>query len=291
MKLQQLEMLHALAETGTLQAAAERLHRSQAAVSMGLKTLEQDVGFSLFDRTGYRLTLTERGQQFLRQARELLVQKNRLASLTQQLREGAEPSLRVAYDHTCSPRDLFAAIAQVQKTYPATELIMTGESQLRSLRRISAAEADIALCPWMPLFHQHGDFETKFIRDFELILAMAPTLVERFGRIPQRRAELLDLPMLMPQDQELGINLDALIKVPGQQRIRVNDSITQRELLLAGMGWGIIPVELVRGALHSGQLVKVDIPGFLNNVSLEVHLVRASDRLTGPAAQLIWDAF
>src|SRR5690554_7468264 len=82
MKIQQLQMLNALSETGTLQGAAERLHRTQAAVSMALKKLEHDAGFPLFDRDGYRLQLTAYGEQFLRQAQEVLRQQQRLQSLT-----------------------------------------------------------------------------------------------------------------------------------------------------------------------------------------------------------------
>ncbi|KFZ31267.1 LysR family transcriptional regulator [Pseudidiomarina salinarum] len=291
MKIQQLQMLDALADTGSLQGAADKLHRTQAAVSMALKKLEQDAGFPLFDRDTYRLGLTTRGEQFLRQAREVLRQQQRLQSLTLQLQSGAEPQLRISYDHTCSPSLLFAAMRQVQQNYPATELLLSGESQLKSLRSVSSGDADLALCPWLPIFRQHGDFETRLVRPFELLVVIAPELVERYGGMPRQRHELLDLPMLIPQDQDIGINLDRMIRMPGQQRIRVNDSIAQRELLLAGMGWGICPGDLVNEAVARGALLQIEIPGFINEVHLEVHLVRSAERIAGPAGQLIWGAF
>ncbi|HET8816866.1 MAG TPA: LysR family transcriptional regulator [Pseudidiomarina sp.] len=291
MKIQQLQMLDALADTGSLQGAADQLHRTQAAVSMALKKLEEQAGFPVFDRTGYRLVLTPRGEQFLRQAREVLRQQQRLQSLTQQLQTGAEPQLRVSYDHTCSPSLLFNAMRQVQECFPATELLLSGESQLKSLRAIREGEADLALCPWLPVFRQHGDFETRLVRPFELFVVMSPKLAERFGGLPTQRSALLDIPMLMPQDQDIGINMDRMMRMPGQQRIRVNDSIAQRELLLADMGWGIIPGDLVGDALARGDLLRIEIPGFINQVHLEIHLVRSAERIAGPAASLIWHAF
>lgn len=288
MKLQQLQMLNALAESGSLQGAAEQLHRTQAAVSMALRKLEDTAGFALFDRNGYRLALTARGEQFLRQARELLRQQARLRSLTEQLRTGAEPQLRISYDHTCSPTLLFAAMQAVQQRYPATELLVSGDSQLRSLRAVREGEADLALVPWLPIFRQHGDFETRRVQPFELMIAMAPGLAERYGGLPCNREQLLELPMLIPQDQEVGINLDRLLRMPGQQRIRVNDSVAQRELLLAELGWGIIPVGLVQNALAQGRLVAVEIPDFMNHVHLEIHLVRSAERIAGPANELVW---
>lgn len=290
MKIQQLQMLNALSETGTLQGAAERLHRTQAAVSMALKKLEHDAGFPLFDRDGYRLQLTAYGEQFLRQAQEVLRQQQRLQSLTQQLREGAEPIVRISYDRTCAPSCLFPALRAVQECYPATDLHLSGEAQLRSLRAVREGDADLALTPWLPVFRQHGDFETKLVRPFQVLVAVSPALVERYGR-PRKRSDLLDIPMLIPQNQDIGINLDQMVRMPGLQRIRVNDSIAQRELLVAGMGWGIIPGDIVQDELCRGELIAVDIPDFITQIHLETHLVRSAERIAGPAAQQIWDHF
>ncbi|SDB18540.1 DNA-binding transcriptional regulator, LysR family [Pseudidiomarina indica] len=289
-KIQQLQMLNALSETGTLQGAAEQLHRTQAAVSMALKKLEDDAGFPLFNRQSYRLQLTAYGEQFLRQAREVLRQQQRLQSLTQQLREGAESIVRISYDRTCAPSCLFPAVQAMHERYPATDLHLSGEAQLRSLRAVREGDADLALIPWLPVFRQHGDFETKRIRPFELLVAVAPALVARYG-MPVHRRDLLDIPMLIPQNQDIGIDLDQMVRMPGLQRIRVNDSIAQRELLVAGMGWGIIPGDIVQGELSRGELIAVDIPDFIHQVYLEIHLVRSAERIAGPAVQQIWEHF
>lgn len=293
MTLWQLQMLAAVAETGSLQAAAERLHRTQAALSMALKKLEQQAGFALFAEDTYRLQLSPSGEQFLRQAHEVIRQQARLESLTTQLQRGAEPQLRIAYDHTCDPSVLVAALQQLQQEYPATELLLTGESQLRTLRRLRDGEVDIGLCPWLPVFRQYGDFETQRLGPFQLAVVMSTQLAAQLGGVPTTREALLNVPMLIPQNLETGINLDAILRLPGQQRIRVNDSHTQRELLLAGLGWGVIPQHLVANYLapERGQqpaLLPLAIPGFLNQAQLEVHLVKAADRIAGPAASLFW---
>jgi len=59
MELMQLEMFVAVAEEGTVRKAAARVHRTQPAVSMALRKLEQEVRASLLgrsDRRDYRLT-------------------------------------------------------------------------------------------------------------------------------------------------------------------------------------------------------------------------------------------
>jgi len=288
MTLQQLQILVAVAELGSLSAAANKLHRTQSALSMALKKLEQQVGFALLTNDTYRLQLTAHGEQFLRQAQEVVKQHQRLTSLSDQLQAGAEAQLRISYDHTCDPMLLVPGLRAVQQQFFTTELLLQGETQLRVLRQVSDGKADAVICPWLPLFRQYGDFETKPIAPFHLAIVMSRKLLMANQAPPTTREVLLDVPMLIPQNQDIGINLDAILKLPGQRRIRVNDSHAQKDFLLAGMGWGVIPQHLVQRALDSGELVDIRIPGFLQNVTMEVHLVRAANRIAGPAAQLLW---
>lgn len=290
MNLLHLRMMQAVAATGSLQKAAQQLYKTQSAVSMALKKLEQEAGFALFDRGGYRLQLTEHGQQFLRQSEEVLRQHQRLQTLSERLREGAEPQITLCYDHTCDAGLWLDSLRRLQTDFPATEVRIDGESQLRSLRRVNDGDADLAICPWLPLFRQYGDFETVRIAPFELTVVMAKRLVDELGAVPQTRDQLLSLPMLVPKNLEVGISLDAILRLPSQRRIQANDVATQRELLLAGMGWGVIPRHMVRPHLAHGDLEEIRIPGFIQQVDLEIHLIRSNVRTLGPAAEAIWQS-
>ncbi|MDV6316037.1 LysR family transcriptional regulator [Idiomarina sp. HP20-50] len=291
MNLSHLQMMITVARVGSLQKTAEQLNRTQSAVSMALKKLEENAGFALFNRDGYRLELTEQGWHFLRQAEEVVRQQQRLKSLAEQLKHGAEPLLTLCYDHTCDSKLWVPSIQYVQQQYPATELHVDGESQMRALKRIDNGSADLALCPWLPLFRQYGDFETLPVAPFELTVVISAALIREFGRTPQSRQDLLELPMLVPQNLEIGINLDSVLRLPSQQRIRVNEVNTQFELLMAGFGWGIIPKHIADSALEQGKLVEITIPGFVQQVRLEIHLVRSANRTLGPAANAIWESF
>lgn len=61
-----------VSRTGNITRAAEQLHLSQPALSRRIAELEDEVGAPLFDRTGRRLTLTDRGMRFEAHAREML---------------------------------------------------------------------------------------------------------------------------------------------------------------------------------------------------------------------------
>lgn len=62
----------AVVDTGSLTRAARYVHRTQAAVSMQMKRLEEQVGASLFRKDGRTLALTEDGKLLVSYARRLL---------------------------------------------------------------------------------------------------------------------------------------------------------------------------------------------------------------------------
>lgn len=60
----------AVAETEHLRKAAQALHVSPSALSRTITTLEQRIGYSLFERSGRRLRLTARGERLMRVLRD-----------------------------------------------------------------------------------------------------------------------------------------------------------------------------------------------------------------------------
>lgn len=95
----QLEVLVAVASTGTVRAAAGQLHLSQPAVSMALAELERLLGYRVFDRVQRRLHLNARGRRLLPKAREILERLREFgledsgSDLTGELRLGASNTI------------------------------------------------------------------------------------------------------------------------------------------------------------------------------------------------------
>lgn len=78
MELEQLRQLDVIARYGTLQAAADRLHISQSALSRSLKRLEDDLGQQLFDRTRNSLQINANGRLALEHAQLILAEERRM---------------------------------------------------------------------------------------------------------------------------------------------------------------------------------------------------------------------
>ena len=78
MTLQQLRYLIAIAETGSMSAAAKRMYASQSNLSIAVKELESEFGIEIFTRTNRGVALTNEGDELLAYARQIVEQANML---------------------------------------------------------------------------------------------------------------------------------------------------------------------------------------------------------------------
>ena len=65
MNIRQIETFLCVADAASFRRAAERLHRSQSAVSVHVQQLEEELGVPLFERTTRRVSLTAEGRTLL----------------------------------------------------------------------------------------------------------------------------------------------------------------------------------------------------------------------------------
>ena len=80
MKLQQLEYVIAIAQEGSITAAAKKLYQAQPNISIALKELESEIGMQIFWRTPNGMVLTPEGEDFLLRAKEIVESMHSLES-------------------------------------------------------------------------------------------------------------------------------------------------------------------------------------------------------------------
>ncbi|WP_175577783.1 LysR substrate-binding domain-containing protein [Mongoliimonas terrestris] len=139
-----LSTLVAIAETGTFAGAAARIGRTESAVSMQMKRLEELVGGSpIFLRDGRRRTLTDRGEVLLAQARKLLEVHDEtwrvlgLAQMSGTIRLGTPED----YVGTLLPR----ALDRFAKLHPHVEVAVTCEPSGSLAKLVQDRRIDLAL--------------------------------------------------------------------------------------------------------------------------------------------------
>lgn len=128
MDLSSLEIFRAVAHEASVTRAAQRLQRAQSNVTTRIRQLEEDLGVELFLRDGKRMSLTERGSEFLAYAEQLLA----LADEARQSMHPAEPGgrLRLGSMESTAASRLPALLASYHKACPRVALeVSTGTSR------------------------------------------------------------------------------------------------------------------------------------------------------------------
>ncbi|WP_187170449.1 LysR substrate-binding domain-containing protein [Salidesulfovibrio onnuriiensis] len=141
--LESLRTFAAAADTGNFTRAAEQVHRTQAAVSMQMAKLENEVGCRLFERMGRGVALTFEGETLLKYARQILdLHDEALAAMTAPDMEGR---VRLGAPEDYATCFLPGILAAFHAAYPRVLVeVFCGTS--RSLaKRYARGEFDLAI--------------------------------------------------------------------------------------------------------------------------------------------------
>lgn len=288
MTLEQLRMLVTVAETGTLKAASERLHKTQPAVSQGISKLESTLGVTLFSREHYRLILTEEGSRLFQHAQSILNEAEKLRTLAQHYEAGFETAITIAFEGSFDLSHLLPALEQTQEAFPDTLIILKQHYVSGAVQSVEQKTSDIAFSPIFDRVRVSNRFEIRPVYQGSLITVAAPKLMLRHPNY----ASLIELQQeyqIVVQDtgtETKGIDLGVQ---EGQRRWYVNDFSTKKRLILSGMGWGSLPDFLIDKELETGELIEISgerIP--TRNRPIDYYAVRKSNQLPGPVAQYLW---
>lgn len=133
----------ALIDCGSIQLAAARVGRSQSAVSMQIKRLEEDVGRPLFQREGRSLSPNPAAQDLLLYARRMLrMSDEALASLR---RTEAAGVVRLGMPEDYAAYLMTPTLARFGQEFPLAEIEMTFDSSPALHRLLDAGRLDLAL--------------------------------------------------------------------------------------------------------------------------------------------------
>jgi len=282
---EQLIVLHAIVTEGTFRGAAEKLNRSQSAISTMLKKLETEIQFSLLSRAEYRPKLTPAGNVFYRQAIRVMQQMQQLGSVARALNAEQEAEVLLAITATFPLKPVLEIVGAVKSDFSATHIRLARESMGGPVERLLRDNADIIIATMdgipadqveavpfaevtiMPVAH----------RDYE----------------PARSAQMKTVSQMQGYTQVVvadsggGTFTQSRDLLPGGLRWTVSDFAAKKEILLAGLGWGGIPTHMIKEELDRGELVPLNVEGYQPRQS-HLFQIRRRDKDVGVVAQAIW---
>src|SRR6266850_5458335 len=138
----QLRTLIAIAETGSFTRAADIVHKTQSAVSMQMKRLEERLDRAIFARDGRASKLTEDGERLLDYARRIVkLNVETIAAFSDEL----SGRVRLGVPDDYADRYLPEIMARFSRAYPGVELTVSCQPSIELIALIDDNELDLAI--------------------------------------------------------------------------------------------------------------------------------------------------
>jgi DNA-binding transcriptional LysR family regulator len=280
-EIRQLRAFVAIAESGTFTAGALRVHVTQAAISMQIRQLENEIGAKVFVRAPRHVILTEAGEHLLRRARQMLREHDAAIDEIAELAGAERGRLRIGSASAMVLTDQLPIILkELRKQHPAAEISVNSGTSESLVDQILAGELDIA---FVSLPVDARGIKTDRLSDDQLVAIASP----RHKLAKQKTISAYTLAGERLILGERGGNTRRLIDqffaqagVTLRVAMELSRQAAIRRMVEEDMGVGIVPLQSVRDEVEKGKLVRWWIEGA--EINWELGLAQLSGGYESP---------
>jgi len=269
MELMQLEMFVAMVEERSVRGAAERVFRTQPAVSIAVRKLEEEVSAPLFDRSKrfeYRLTAV--GEALYGYATRLITLRNEALRAVRDLSQLRMGRLRLGATESTSIYLLPLLAEAFLKRYPEIQIELRCGSSVQLVTELRDRQLDLALLSFKPA---ERDLESELIMRDELVLITNPKhpFAQRGSvdivEVAEQPAIVMDVSSAWHKRM-----MDTFVQFKAPLRLTVENAPieTIKKMVAMGLGIGFVPLMCVREEQSRRELAVVAIEG------LQLYMVR-----------------
>jgi DNA-binding transcriptional LysR family regulator len=284
MEIRQLRAFVAIAELGTFTAGALSVHVTQAAISMQIRQLENELGARLFIRAPRRVMLTEAGEQLLQRARQILRDHDAAIDEIAELAGAERGRLRIGSASAMVTTDVLPKLLkEVRKQHAGAEITVASGTSEALVQQILAGELDVA---FVSLPVEARGINTERLSQDQLVAVASP----RHKLAKQRTISAYTLAGEKLILGERGGNTRRLIDqffaqagVTLHVSMELSRQAAIRRMVEEDMGVGIVPLQSVSEAVDKGRLVRWWIEGA--HINWELGIARLTGGYESPIAQ------
>ena len=261
MDLRQLEILQAIAETGSFTACGRKLHVSQSAISRQILLLEEELGEPLFLRIGRQVRMTPAAESLVQLGQRVFQDvRDTVGTITDRTRE-LRGTLRLSGGMTVCLYVFPPLLKHLRRVHPQLDVRLTVAMAGHSVQEIRAGRVDAGL---LTLPVEDADMVTVPVMREELLLVTMPThpLARRRKVAPR---DLAGLPfVLFEMGSATRRVIDNFFAAENIEPTVVMDTENVeiiKAMVKTGLGIGIVPYQAIAREVKAGQLFCSRIEG------------------------------
>jgi len=260
--IEALLVLDAIEYRGSYAAAAEQLNKVPSALSYIVQKLEEQLNVTIFERQGRRSVLTPAGKHLLVEGRKVLYAINSLSEQTQTIANGWEPKIRIACDSIIDIKPVFSGIECFLAEHENIEIDVQEEVMNGTWEALIEDRVDLVIGAPSPVPNQKG---IRAVKTGELgsvlVMSKSHELSQQSSRVKQsiQPSDLTKYRSVVVHDSAQHEIPWSVNMIEGSQHFFVS-SITQKiEAIIAGIGIGYLPKNLIQHHIVAGELIIIEL--------------------------------
>ncbi len=258
MELSQLEVFLAVARERRFSRAAEKLFRTQSAVSQTIRKLEDELGESLFDRSSREGVLTDAGQVLYEYAEKLLNLRNDARESLVELRELQKGKLVIAANEFTSLY-LLPVLAEFRRLHPMIRITVLRALGSRIPDDVLQHTAELGVLSYEP---QEPHLHSVIVYLDELIFVVPPTHPLASApevSIKQLGAESFVAHIVSSPYRDKVLQTFERHKTPLNMDLQLPTLQAIKQFVAMGNGVALMPEISVESEVARGELVRIPV--------------------------------
>ena len=254
--INQLRTFVAVCDEESFSGAAKKLRRAQSAISHAISSLEASLEVQLFERDSRRAKLSAAGRSLLPDARAVIARTEEMKTRARSVVEVGAPQLSLAVDVYFPRQHLITALRTIQRGTPAATINVRVTTMQAGEALVLDGVCSFAITPEKVPELRPSALERHWLCERPFVTVCAPThpLALDSGRVTLE--EFNRHIQLVVTDNQPDAE-KSQIAVAGERRWYVNDLSAKLDFLVAGLGWGHMPADLVAEEIAQGELVEL----------------------------------
>ncbi|EPJ1400100.1 DNA-binding transcriptional activator PunR [Yersinia enterocolitica] len=253
-----LDVVDAVARTGSFSAAAQELHRVPSAISYTVRQLEEWLAVPLFARRHRDVELTEAGKVFIKESRDVIKKMNDTRRQCQQVANGWRGQLNIVVDKIVKPQRSRRLVLDFYRHFPDIELRVRYEVFNGVWDALVDGQADMAIGATraIPVGGRFVFRDMGFLT-WHCFVSINHPLAQLTG--PLSDDQLRPYPSLCLEDTARNLPKRDTWTLDNQQRLVAPDWATGIDCLCEGLCIGMVPAHMVSPLIAQGKLAALTL--------------------------------
>jgi DNA-binding transcriptional LysR family regulator len=279
---EQLTIFKTVIETGSFSAAARKLSKVPSAISMSISNLEIDLNLQLFKRIGREPVPTDAAKVLYQRTENLLIEMNQWKQQAQFLSQGLEAELNIVIVSELLHTEWTEYIVLLEKQFPELPINIFSAPQEDAMKMLLNNSAQLAL-----MFEREElNRSEQFIELKRVVLVPVASIHHPFAQYEQVNFEqIMQSRQIVVASRDRNIKPELLFS---KQSWRTDNHHSACSLIVQGLGWGVLPLEMFNeNQILQKKLKVLNILDFTPAFEYFVDLVWSRENELGLAAHFL----